>query len=305
MSSNENICDSLGNASRPQAMTFRPLTQEDLQQLPPKEKWESLGEWTIEPGREAAERFLSALDPTTLNFTFQTFDDNAVRKDKTLAQILHGSLDRHWDTLCRLNAAGAGIFITINETNLRGRAAPDIVRVRALFVDLDDGRPLPAKFHVEPHIIVESSRDKYHVYWKIEDCALDQFTALQERLIRAYDSDGKPKDLPRVLRLPGFIHQKVKDGVRSLPFRSDLVEARDHPAYTVESVIAGLPEKEEANAREQVQAARAMPWTAAEEARIRRGDPQASIRRLARGVGKRRARDQPTRLGRTRLRDLG
>jgi putative DNA primase/helicase len=257
------------NVSQPQPMTFRPLTEEDLQQLPPKEQWESLGEWTIEPDREAAERFLSVLDPSTLNFTFQTFDDNADRKDKTLAQILHGSLDRHWDTLCRLNDAGAGIFVTINETNLKGRAAPDIVRVRALFVDIDDGRPLPAKFHVEPHIIVESSRNKWHIYWLVRDCPLDQFTALQERLIRAYDSDGKPKDLPRVLRLPGFIHEKVKDGVRRLPFRSDLAEARDRPAYAVEEAVAGLPEKEETKEREKAQAVRAMPWTAAEEARIR------------------------------------
>jgi putative DNA primase/helicase len=255
-------------------MTFRRLTSEDLQQLPPKEKWEALGEWTIKPDREAAERFLTALDPSTLNFTFQFFDDNADRKRKDLTGFVHGSLAQHWDTLCRLNAQGAGIYVTINATDFKGRSAANIVRIRSLFIDLDKAGPLPEKFHAEPHIVVESSRDKYHVYWLVRDCPVDQFTALQIRLIAAYDSDAKPKDLSRVLRLPGFIHEKVKDGVRSLPFRSDLVEASDRPAYVVADAITGLPEKETTSAREKVEekatpAAGAMPWTADEEARIR------------------------------------
>jgi hypothetical protein len=37
----------------------------------------------------------------------------------------------------RLNAGGAGVYVTVNQTNGKGRKATDIVRVRALFVDLD------------------------------------------------------------------------------------------------------------------------------------------------------------------------
>jgi hypothetical protein len=251
-------------------MEFRPLTEEDLLRLPPREQWgEPHYEITLEPDREAAERFLSVLDPTTLNFTFQTYDDNEDRKDKGLAQILHGSLAQHWDTLCRLNAAGASICVTINATDFKGRGPSNIVRVRAVFIDIDDGRPLPAKFHVEPHIIVESSRGKWHVYWLVRDCPLDQFTALQTRLIRAYGSDVKPKDLPRVLRVPGFFHAKVEKGVRKLPFRSDLVEARERTRYTVAGVGAGLPEEETKRERKQAEALRPVSWTEAEEARIR------------------------------------
>jgi putative DNA primase/helicase len=179
----------------------------------------------IRPDREEAERFLAALDPGATAWTFQTFDDDADRKREDLGRKWQGSLDQHWDTLCRLQAQGAGVFVTVNETDGKGRTAANIVRVRACFVDLDKGEPLPEKFHAEPHIIVESSRSKWHVYWLVRDCPLDRFTALQERLIRAYGSDGKPKDLPRVMRLPGFVHQKVEDGVRSPPFRTRLIEA--------------------------------------------------------------------------------
>ena len=74
--------------------------------------------------------------------TFQTFDDNADRKKQNeklysdslksdpqngkklkkdpYAIIRHGTLQQHWKTLCEFNAKGAGIFVTINETDLRG-----------------------------------------------------------------------------------------------------------------------------------------------------------------------------------------
>jgi putative DNA primase/helicase len=259
-------------------MTFRSLTEEDRQQLPPRDRWISLGEFVVLPDREEAERFLAALDPSANRFTFQTFDDNADRKSLKLAHIFHGSIDQHWDTLCALNDQGAGIYVTVNETDGKGRTRANIVRVRSLFVDLDKGEPLPEKFHVEPHIVVESSRSKWHVYWLVRDCPLDAFTALQERLIRAYGSDGKPKDLPRVLRLPGFVHQKIKNGVRSMPFRSRLVDAHDRIVYELKAAVAGIPdasadasEREKARGigQDSTSTPSATPWTQAEENRLR------------------------------------
>jgi hypothetical protein len=229
--------------------------------------------WHNTPDREEAERFLSTLDPSAVAWTFQTFDDDKARRSLKLAHILHGALDRHWNELCQLQAQGAGVFVVVNETDFKGRSAANIVRVRALFVDLD-GAPRPKKFHAEPHVVVESSRGRWHVYWLVEGCPLDQFTALQQRLIRHYASDPVPHDLPRVMRLPGFVHQKVKDGVRSPPFRSHLVDAHDRPAYAAEAAVAGLPEERErekaqGNGQDRAQAPGATPWTAAEEARLR------------------------------------
>jgi hypothetical protein len=101
------------------------------------------------PNRSVAECFLRALAPDTDRFTFQTFTDSrelrkryeAERKPDLLARVLHGTLAEHWDKLVQLSAAGAGVYITVNETDLRGRAASDIVRVRSHFVDMD-GAPL-------------------------------------------------------------------------------------------------------------------------------------------------------------------
>ncbi|MBK7793121.1 MAG: hypothetical protein IPJ62_11745 [Betaproteobacteria bacterium] len=48
--------------------------------------------------------------------------------------------------------------------------------MRAVFLDLD-GAPLAPVLAagLEPHIVVESSPGKFHVYWQTDDCPLDQF----------------------------------------------------------------------------------------------------------------------------------
>ncbi len=156
---------------------------------------------------DEAKRFLKALDPTTEKFTFQTFDDKG--NNNALVKVLHGTLDEHAGELRRLNEMGAGVFVTVNETDLKGRKAKNITRVRAVYVDLD-GAPLEpvTRHHVQPHIIVESSEGRWHAYWLVNDMPLNDFRGTQELLIKEFGADEAVKDLPRVMRLPGFLHQK-------------------------------------------------------------------------------------------------
>jgi hypothetical protein len=169
--------------------------------------------------REDASRFLNVLDDKMDRFTFQLFDDHATRKDKNLARVLHGTLDEHCATLVEYSRRGAGVFVTINETNLRGRTAADIIRIRANFTDLD-GAPLTnlKRLNLLPHMIVATSPTKFHVYWLVKDAPLDQFKETQTRLAKLVGGDPNVCDLSRVMRLPGFLHQKQPDN----PF---LVEA--------------------------------------------------------------------------------
>src|ERR1700750_355981 len=89
----------------------------------------------IKPCRAEAEGFLKVLDPNARRWTFQTFADDKNKDDGSLVRILHGSPDELWPELVRLNNKGAGIFVTINQTNLEGRSTKNILRVRALFAD--------------------------------------------------------------------------------------------------------------------------------------------------------------------------
>ena len=172
---------------------------------------------TMVPDLKLAQIFLDKLEPNG-RFTFQTFDDNQDRKDGRLARTLNGTLDEHSATLTEFQKKGAGVFVTINQTDLIGRKEQNVVRVRAVFVDLD-GAPLePVLEHLcEPHVIVESSKERWHAYW-LSDLQKDQFRGVQKTLAKTFNGDLAICDLPRVMRLPGFLHQKSKNGQTKGPF---------------------------------------------------------------------------------------
>ena len=155
-------------------------------------------------------------------FTFQTFADTEVEDSRRLVRVLHGSLNQHFETLTALNAAGAGIYVTVNQTDGRGRTAQNIKHVRAQFVDLD-GAPLAPvlEWSLKPRIVIESSPGKYHAYWLVTKEASTDFDGFRERqrqLAKLFNADPKCIDLPRVLRLAGFNHRKA------VPFRCRIVK---------------------------------------------------------------------------------
>ncbi len=202
-----------------------------------------------------AERMLNILDASG-NFTFQTFADRAEdRKRRSLVSTLHGDLSTHSAILQTLNAKGAGVYVTVNATDLKGRKASNIAHVRALFVDFDQSRPerleqlkaLPCL----PSMIVESSQGKHHAYWVLGsgEIALTDFTNLQKKLIQYFtylwgdkdnaqdkEVDQSIHDLPRVLRLAGFIHQK------ETPCLSQVVHIGDkYPSDDLTNWIESMP----------------------------------------------------------------
>lgn len=195
---------------------------------------------------DAARTFLLTLGGPEGRFTFQTFGD--AEKRPRLSRIFHGTLDEHAAALTALNDAGAGIFVTVNETDLKGRGIVNVTRIRALFVDFDE---LPtAEPGVPPSIVVQSARGP-HWYWLVSDCPLDRFTPVQKALAAAYGSDPHVADLPRVMRVPGFLHRK------GAPALVTLAEAAGH-VYALEQ----FPAPEPAAATAAVPAALDSPVTA-------------------------------------------
>ena len=163
------------------------------------------------PDFEEAQAFLDLLDKNAQFWTFQTFDDDADRKAQSLARVLHGTLEDHFDTLAALQKRGAGVFVTINETDGKGRGKGNIISVRAQYIDLDGADLRPVRDWLEPDIICATSPGRWHAYWLVRDTPLEKFSAVQKYLIRAFDADNV-HDLPRVMRLPGFLHQKKDSG---------------------------------------------------------------------------------------------
>ena len=160
------------------------------------------------PDIDHARDFLALLDPDPSSFTFQVFPESEGCRAKPM--IFHGSIDELASQLIVANNAGAGVFFMVNAGDQKGRRAENVQRVRAHFVDLDTPGVDPLfGAEISPHIVVESSAGKWHAYWLAEDGAsLDDFSALQRSLARRFDGDPVVVDLARVMRLPGFHHQK-------------------------------------------------------------------------------------------------
>ena len=114
---------------------------------------------------EQSQSFLKLLDPNASCFTFQTFDDDRTRKNPALTRIIQSPPPAR-DEL-KLNEQGAGIFVTINETDGKGRKSENITRVRAVWQEDDDGFDGPFPLH--PSMVVETSPGNYHRYWLVAD----------------------------------------------------------------------------------------------------------------------------------------
>lgn len=190
---------------------------------------------------ELAEKLLDTL---ALNgkFTFCAIDDNKDRinwkkvesgNPKVGAEIhtMHGTLSAHLEKLKDLNQNGFGIFVTVNETDLKGRESKNISGIRAFFADFDEPDATRIEYlkslTLVPTLIVETSPNKHHAYWVVRDASLDDFKKYEPMLVESFLDKGIDKgikDLPRVLRLPGFYHlkQDSKKGIECSPFLTSI-----------------------------------------------------------------------------------
>lgn len=109
-----------------------------------------------------------------------------------------------------LNDNGAGIFMVINECDGLGRKQENIIRIRAIVADFDDPNKELPEFTLEPSIIVETSKNRYHVAWLSDNIPIEGFRQLQEGLIYKYNSDHAFKSTSQAVRVPGFYHNKGK-----------------------------------------------------------------------------------------------
>lgn len=187
-----------------------------------------------------AERFLRILGIYSEQFTFQTFDDNKARKDQRLARIFNGTFEQHKEELARLNGLGAGVFVTVNETDLKGRKIENIVRPRVIFIE-DDGEDLPRPKGIEPHMVVQSSiKNKQHVYYLIDPAVPVDWTEwkqVQNRVVLDYGSDKNAKDPARVLRLAGFLHKKDPEN----PLLVHIIHESGKPPYSWNEIKKHIP----------------------------------------------------------------
>lgn len=155
-----------------------------------------------------ANEYLRMLGGYDTDFTFQIFSDSNHISLKP--KILDDTFDNLKGELASQNRKGAGVFVTVNETDGKGRKAENIVRIRAVWQDDDNG--FEGELPLEPTLEVETSPGRFHRYWVIDpeygEMSFETFDAVMSVLVEEYGSDPNAKDRSRVLRLPGSMHMK-------------------------------------------------------------------------------------------------
>ncbi|MBL4898988.1 MAG: AAA family ATPase [Colwellia sp.] len=170
-------------------------------------------------------QLLSALHKPNAIINFRAIDYSK----KKLPKSLQGTYEQLYDRLKEFNKQGYCIYITINQTDKLGIKTENITAIKALFIDLDDST-IDNKFKIQnlpvkPSVVVETSANKYHVYWilNVPDSRIELFKSLQKQLAEKFDSDKSVCDLARVMRVPNFYHMKDK----SNPFMSKVTIDND------------------------------------------------------------------------------
>jgi hypothetical protein len=186
----------------------------------------------MNPNKEEALRFLTLLSGKDVTFDWRTIHPKGPAKSS------RGKLQDKWQSIETASRNGAGAFVMVNETDGKGQRASNVVKVRAVFVDLD-GAPLSPVLdsRLSPHVIVQSSPDKWHAYWIVRDgFPLEKFSAVQKALAKKFNSDPSVNDLPRVMRVPGSLHTKGEE-----PFLSHIYQvAESQTRYTLTEIVEGL-----------------------------------------------------------------
>lgn len=150
-------------------------------------------------------------DPATTTLDFRAIHDT----DKAVAaQTFRGTLPDLWDAMTRYNEAGYGIFAVTAALDGVGRKLENVSHVRAHYIDLDEYDAvqqyhLAAAAQPAPGFAVQTSANKFHVYWPVQPYAgNERFSIVQRKLRQVFNGDPSIIDPTRVMRLPGTYHRK-------------------------------------------------------------------------------------------------
>ena len=141
------------------------------------------------------------------------------------SKTLHGTVKTHGPALIAANVAGAGVFMAINQLDGKGFISDVKVKeVKAVFIDADGTMELPAIKKLNPHLVVRTSRRKYHAYWLVTNLKPSRFKVVQAALAAKFKTDPSVCNPGRVMRMPGTIHQKGNPVLSRILYRADDVK---------------------------------------------------------------------------------
>lgn len=185
----------------------------------------------MKPDTSISEKFCDLMFGKDAEICFQIFHEKDKNKDIDNARIVptwrYGKFNELKPWLTEMNQNDMGIYVMVNKGDGKGRSTENVTHVTHLFADLD-GAPLDPILHggAVPHVITETSPGRYHAFWKVDGLPLEEFRDYQKAIAAKFGADTAICDLPRVMRVPGFLHQKRE------PFVSNIIQTFDRKLWT-------------------------------------------------------------------------
>ncbi len=194
-------------------------------------------------GADHAQLFLDALGASDDQLSWQTFDD--AKLDGGLVWTAIALFSAAAQRLRKLAARGAGVFVTPNVVDPKATDAPNkrnVVAARAVFTDNDYGPPPRGYRGVPAPTMVVASAAGPQTYWMLGETA-DLATAgrIQRHLAITLSADPAAADPARVVRLPGFPHQKNPER----PFDVRLIHYDPRATLCAKDLPGQLPSDED------------------------------------------------------------
>lgn len=152
-----------------------------------------------------------------------------------------------FDKLCRdklyfVNSNGYGVWFVVNGCGQNDNSVLESGKYKSIYIEWDDisFREMferLKKFPLIPSTLIITKKS-LHVYWFSKDGDSKAFRTIQKRMIAYFGSDKTIHNESRVMRIPGFFHNKDKKNpvmVRLLRFCPEL-------RYTQDQIISALDE---------------------------------------------------------------
>ena len=142
-----------------------------------------------------------------------------------------------------------GIYFTVNEIdqdldkglNAKGyprkRTKKMLKAIRAVFCDDDESGEYRDDFPITPNIVLQSSPNKFQYFWLTTTDNFREWDGVQNTIVEQFAGDKNAKDRVRILRIPGFNHNKGE------PFMVKAFATRVE-AYSWSEIVAAFPPSE-------------------------------------------------------------
>lgn len=167
------------------------------------------------PDIPSAKRFLTELLGPNAPVTVRLIWQKSTLQNGPNTHTFHNPTDTDWWNISLLNCQGYSVFFFVNELDRTGGTSDsNVSAIRANFVDLDNISTATESANriaseMKPSLMVQSSEGKYHSYFRLPHHAdAAAFRLMQQKLAARYDGDRSICNPARIMRLPGFLHQK-------------------------------------------------------------------------------------------------